>query len=57
MTFNKCSVRGTLYGYVYDEAGNEIQDVEVKRKRKRKPKRFVFRLLEIKTDSFRRKRR
>jgi hypothetical protein len=30
MTFNKCSVRGQLYGYVYDEAGNEIQDPEVK---------------------------
>jgi hypothetical protein len=30
MTFNKCSVRGKLYGYVNDEAGNEIQDPEVK---------------------------
>ena len=30
MTFNKCSVRGKLYGYVMDEAGNEIQDPEVK---------------------------
>ncbi|CAF2108771.1 unnamed protein product [Rotaria magnacalcarata] len=28
MTFNKCSVRGKLYGYVMDEAGNEIQDLE-----------------------------
>lgn len=32
MTFNKCSVRGKLYGYVYDEAGNEVTDVEVKKK-------------------------
>jgi len=30
MTFNKCSIRGKLYGYVNDEAGNEIQDIEVK---------------------------
>jgi len=29
MTFNKCSIRGKLYGYVTDEAGNEIQDPEV----------------------------
>ncbi len=29
MTFNKCSVRKNLYGYVNDEAGNEIQDPEV----------------------------
>ncbi|CAF1236658.1 unnamed protein product [Rotaria sordida] len=28
MTFNKCSIRGKLYGYVIDEAGNEIQDLE-----------------------------
>ncbi|CAF3568862.1 unnamed protein product [Rotaria sp. Silwood1] len=28
MTFNKCSIRGKLYGYVMDEAGNEIQDLE-----------------------------
>ncbi|UJR15621.1 hypothetical protein I4U23_002557 [Adineta vaga] len=28
MTFNKCSIRGQLYGYVTDEAGNEIQDPE-----------------------------
>ncbi|CAF2372959.1 unnamed protein product [Rotaria sp. Silwood2] len=28
MTFNKCSVRGKLYGYVNDEAGNEVQDFE-----------------------------
>ncbi|CAF4017174.1 unnamed protein product, partial [Rotaria sp. Silwood1] len=27
MTFNKCSVRGKLYGYVMDEAGNEVQDL------------------------------
>ncbi|CAF1385810.1 unnamed protein product [Rotaria sp. Silwood1] len=26
MTFNKCSIRGKLYGYVTDKAGNEIQD-------------------------------
>ena len=25
MTFNKCSIRGKLYGYVTDEAGNEVQ--------------------------------
>lgn len=30
MTFNKCSIRGKLYGYVTDEAGNEIQDLEVR---------------------------
>jgi len=30
MTFNKCSIRGKLYGYIMDEAGNEIQDPEVK---------------------------
>jgi hypothetical protein len=30
MTFNKCSIRGKFYGYVYDEAGNEIEDPEVK---------------------------
>jgi hypothetical protein len=29
MTFNKCSIRGKLYGYVTDEAGNEVQDTEV----------------------------
>ncbi len=29
MTFNKCSIRGKLYGYVADEAGNDIQDLEV----------------------------
>ena len=29
MTFNKCSIRGKLYGYVIDEAGNEVQDPEV----------------------------
>jgi phospholipid-translocating ATPase len=28
MTFNKCSIRGQFYGYVYDEAGNEVQDPE-----------------------------
>ncbi|CAF0944064.1 unnamed protein product [Rotaria sordida] len=28
MTFKKCSIRGQLYGYVLDEAGNEIQDLE-----------------------------
>ncbi|CAF0849960.1 unnamed protein product [Rotaria sordida] len=28
MTFNKCSIRGKLYGYATDEAGNEIQDSE-----------------------------
>ncbi|CAF3159951.1 unnamed protein product [Rotaria sp. Silwood2] len=28
MTFNKCSVRGKLYGYMMDEAGNEVQDIE-----------------------------
>ncbi|CAF1371382.1 unnamed protein product [Adineta ricciae] len=26
MTFNKCSIRGKLYGYVTDGNGNEIQD-------------------------------
>ncbi len=30
MTFNKCSIRGKIYGYVFDEAGNEVQDPEVK---------------------------
>ena len=29
MTFNKCSIRGKLYGYVTDESGNESQDTEV----------------------------
>jgi len=29
MTFNKCSIRGKLYGYVTDEAGKEVQDPEV----------------------------
>ena len=29
MTFNKCSIRGKLYGYVIDENGNEIQDTDV----------------------------
>ncbi|CAF2582547.1 unnamed protein product [Rotaria sp. Silwood2] len=28
MTFNKCSIRGKLYGYVTDNAENEIQDPE-----------------------------
>ncbi|CAF1398670.1 unnamed protein product [Adineta steineri] len=28
MTFNKCSVRGKLYGYVTDEAGNESQEAD-----------------------------
>jgi magnesium-transporting ATPase (P-type) len=28
MTFNKCSVRGKLYGYVTDEAGNDVQDAK-----------------------------
>jgi hypothetical protein len=32
MTFNKCSIREKIYGYVKDEAGNEITDVEVKTK-------------------------
>ncbi len=30
MTFKNCSIRGKLYGYVMDEAGNEIHDVEVR---------------------------
>ena len=29
MTFNKCSIRGQLYGYVSDASGNEIQDYQV----------------------------
>ena len=29
MTFDKCSVRGNLFGYVLDEAGNEVSDPEV----------------------------
>lgn len=29
MTFNKCSIRGKLYGYITDESGNEIQDPEI----------------------------
>ncbi|CAF1201267.1 unnamed protein product [Adineta ricciae] len=28
MTFNKCSIKGKVYGYVTDEAGNEVQDPE-----------------------------
>jgi len=28
MTFNKCSIRGKLYGYVTDESGNEVQEQE-----------------------------
>ncbi len=28
MTFNKCSIRGKLYGYVIDENGHEVQDIE-----------------------------
>ncbi|CAF0920378.1 unnamed protein product [Didymodactylos carnosus] len=35
MTFNKCSIRGKLYGYVTDDAGNETQDQE-----KTKPMKF-----------------
>ena len=30
MTFNKCSIRGKIYGYMTDEAGNEVQDAEVR---------------------------
>lgn len=29
MTFNKCSIRGKLYGYITDEAGNDVTDPEV----------------------------
>ena len=29
MTFNKCSIRGKLYGYVTDDAGNDVNDPEV----------------------------
>lgn len=29
MTFNKCSIRGKLYGYATDKAGNDITDPEV----------------------------
>lgn len=29
MTFDKCSIKGKLYGYVIDEAGNEVSDPEV----------------------------
>ncbi len=29
MTFNKCSINGKLYGYIYDEANNEIEITEV----------------------------
>lgn len=28
MTFRKCSIRGKLYGYVIDETGHEVQDIE-----------------------------
>lgn len=28
MTFSKCSVRGQLYGYVIDQAGHEVKDVQ-----------------------------
>jgi phospholipid-translocating ATPase len=29
MTFNKCSIRGKLYGYAIDnETGHEVQDIE-----------------------------
>lgn len=31
MTFNKCSIRGKLYGYVEDETGKEIEDLEVRK--------------------------
>lgn len=30
MTFNKCSIRGKLYGYVTDQDGNEIHDPKVR---------------------------
>ena len=29
MTFNKCSINGTLYGYLFDEDKNEIEITEV----------------------------
>jgi len=29
MTFKKCSIRGKVYGYVFDENGTEIQDPKV----------------------------
>ena len=28
MTFNKCSIRGKLYGYVTDDQGNEVESAE-----------------------------
>lgn len=58
MTFDKCSVRGNLFGYVMDEAGNEISDHEV-----RPPDRIGeeiingSRRLEIETFGIRRERR
>ena len=29
MTFNKCSINGKLYGYLYDDKNNEIEITEV----------------------------
>jgi hypothetical protein len=32
MTFNKCSINRKIYGYLYDEADNEIEITDVGRK-------------------------
>ena len=35
MTFKKCSIRGQLFGYVFDEHGNDISDVNERPNEKR----------------------